>query len=107
PGRTLAAAASLAEIVGGLLVAFRFPRPMRAALTISNMIAAMTPVHWEHGRFASDNGIEVPLLYMTAALAFVLTGYGRYSIDAWLGIADRWTPTFTWLGTGAGRIAGL
>jgi hypothetical protein len=71
------------------------------------MIVAMVTVHWEHGLFASDNGIEVPLLYITAALAFVLTGYGRYSVDGWLGIADRWTPVFTWLVIGAGILAGF
>ena len=107
PGRTLAAAASLVEIIGGLLVALGFLGPIGPALIISDMIVAMVTVHWEHGLFASDNGIEVPLLYMTAALAFVLTGYGRYSVDAWLAIADRWTPVFTWLVIGAGILAGF
>src|SRR2546425_6690686 len=96
PGRTFAAAASLTEITSGLLVALGFLGPIGPALMISVMIVAAVTVHWEHGLFATNNGVEVPLLYATAALALALTGYGRYSVDAWLGIADRWTPTATW-----------
>jgi len=107
PGRTFAAAASLAEITSGLLVAFGFLGPIGPALMISVMIVAMITVHWEHGLFASNNGIEVPLLYIVAAIALALTGYGRYSVDAWLGIADRWTPAFTSIVLAVGVLGGL
>jgi len=106
-GRFFAAAASLVEIVGGLLIALGFLGPIGPALIISDMLVAMITVHWEHGLFASDNGIELPLLYMTAALGLVLTGYGRYSVDAWLGIANLWTPTVTWIAVGVGVLGGL
>ena len=107
PGRVFAAAASLAEITGGLLVALGFLGPIGPALIISVMIVAMITVHWEHGLFASNNGVEVPLLYITAALALVFIGYGQYSLDAWLGMADRWTPASTWTVVGAGALGGL
>ena len=107
PGRAFAAAASLTEITSGLLVALGFLGPIGPALMVSVMIVAMITVHWEHGLFASVNGIEVPLLYATAAVALVFMGYGRYSLDAWLGIADRWSPTATWLVLGAGVLGGL
>jgi len=107
PGRALAAAASLAEIASGLLVALGFLGPIGPALMISVMIVAMITVHWEHGLFASNNGIEVPLLYIVAAITLTLTGYGRYSVDAWLGIADRWTPAFTSVVLGVGVLGGL
>lgn len=107
PGRAFAAAASLAEITGGLLVALGFLGPVGPALVISVMIVAAITVHWQHGLFASDNGIEVPLLYATAAVALVLTGYGRYSLDARLGLADLWTPAITWLVFGAGVLGGF
>lgn len=107
PGRAFAAAASLTEITSGLLVAFGFLGPIGPALMISVMIVAMITVHWEHGLFAANNGIEVPLLYVAAALGLALTGYGRFSLDAWLGITDRWTPAITWIVLGAGALGGF
>jgi putative oxidoreductase len=107
PGRAFAAAASLTEITGGFLVALGFLGPVGPALVISVMIVAAITVHWEHGLFASENGIEVPLLYATVAVALVLTGYGRYSLDARLGLADPWTPAITWLVVGAGVLGGF
>src|SRR5213595_3738976 len=68
-GRTFAAAASLAEIGSGLLIALGFLGPVGPALMISVMIVAMITVHWRNGLFAADNGVEVPLLYATTAIA--------------------------------------
>jgi putative oxidoreductase len=107
PGRTFAAAASLTEITSGLLVALGFLGPVGPALMISVMIVAMITVHWEHGLFASTNGVEVPLLYMAAALGLALTGYGPFSLDGALGIADRWTPVLMWPVVGAGVLGGF
>src|SRR2546430_10991437 len=58
PGRTFAAVASLTEITSGLLVAFGLLGPVGPALMTSVMIVAMITVHWEHGLFASSNGVE-------------------------------------------------
>jgi len=107
PGKLFAAAASLAEITGGLLVATGFLGPVGPALIISVMIVAMMTVHWSHGLFASDNGIEVPLLNITVALTLVLIGYGQYSLDAWLGLADRWTPAIKGIVVGAGVLGSI
>lgn len=107
PGRPFAAAAALTEIASGLLVALGFLGPIGPALMISVMTVAMITVHWEHGLFASNNGIEVTLLYIAAAVGLALVGYGRYSADAWLGIAGLWTPSITWLALGAGALGGL
>jgi putative oxidoreductase len=107
PGRVFAAAASTGEITGGLLVALGFLGPIGPALIISVMIVAAITVHWEHGLFATQNGIEVPLLYSTAAFALALTGFGQYSLDAALGIASHWTPAVTWMVLGAGMVGGL
>src|SRR5882757_1636770 len=81
PGSAFAGAASISEIASGLLVALGFLGPVGPALMISVMIVAMITVHWANGLFASANGIEVPLLYMTAALGLALTGFGAYSLD--------------------------
>src|SRR6185295_4964382 len=81
PGRAFVTAASVTEITSGLLVALGLLGPIGPALMISVMIVAMITVHWEHGLFAANNGVEVPLLYSTTALGLALIGYGHYSLD--------------------------
>jgi putative oxidoreductase len=56
------------------------------------VIVAAVSVHWNHGLFATSNGIEVPLLYGAGAAALALTGPGFYSLDAALGLTGAWTP---------------
>lgn len=106
PGRLFAAAASLGEVVSGLLIAFGLFGPIGPALLLSIMIVAAITVH---GRalFASANGFEVPLLYATGAVALALTGYGRYSLDALLGISSFWTPSLSAGILVAGAAVGL
>ena len=106
-GRAFATAASLTEITSGLLIALGLLGPVGPALMISVMIVAAITVHWEHGLFAADNGIEVPLLYATTALGLALIGFGRYSLDAWLSIADLWNPKLTLFVLGAGVVGAL
>jgi putative oxidoreductase len=96
PGRAFAAAASLSEIISGLLVALGFLGPIGPALMVSVMIVATLTVHLGQGLFA-PKGIEVPLLYAAAAFALALTGFGEYSVDAMLGVAGRWSAAFTWI----------
>jgi len=94
PGRAFAAAASLAEVTSGLLVALGLLGPIGPALMISVMIVAVS-VHWGQGLLATTTGVELPLLYAAVALGLALTGPGSYSLDAWLGIADSWTAAAT------------
>jgi hypothetical protein len=63
-------------------------------------------VHWEHGIIAK-NGIELTLLYATAALALAVTGFGQYSLDAWLGIAGRLPAVDTWIALAVGVVGGF
>jgi putative oxidoreductase len=42
---------------------------------------------WSKGFFAMTGGIELPLLYASAALALSFIGPGHFSLDAALGIA--------------------
>jgi putative oxidoreductase len=108
PGRTLAAVASITEIASGILVAIGFLGPVGPALMLSVMIVAAVTVHWKNGLFAAQNGIELPLLYVAAAVGFAMTGFGQYSVDAWLGIAVGLPATGLVLAAGVGgAIANL
>ena len=105
PGRVFAAAASFSEIAGGLLVALGLFGPIGPALVIAVMIVAAVTVHW--GKGLLGNGIELPLLYASAAFGLALTGPGPYSLDAWLGITDLWTPAATWIVLALAIVGGL
>ena len=60
------------------------------------MLVALVTAHWEHGFFAASNGIELPLLYMTAALALDVAGPGRYSLDGLFGLRTHPQAVVAW-----------
>jgi putative oxidoreductase len=77
--------AGLIEFVGGfLLAAGLLTRPV-AALVFGVMAYAVVGVHLGAGFFWTNGGYEYPLLWGIVALAFVLRGGGRYSLDARIG----------------------
>jgi putative oxidoreductase len=96
PGRQFALAAGLGEFGGGLLTAAGLLGPVGPAAMIAVMVVAMLTVHRGHGFFAEGNGVELPLLYATGALALAFAGPGAYSLDRLLGIAPFAGPAATW-----------
>src|SRR5262245_32869755 len=105
PGRFFAAAAGFTELTGGLLLAFGLLGPLGPAMIIAVMIAAMATVHWQHGVFSQNGGIELPLVYSVTVAAIALVGNGAYSLDAALGLS--WPAEVVWAALALGVIGGL
>jgi len=107
PGRTFATLAGMGEFVSGILIALGLLGPVGPALMIAVMIVAAMSVHWQNGLFATQNGIELPLLYATGAIGLALAGNGPYSLDAAFGIRREWTPRVVWIVLIVGVLGGL
>ena len=107
PARLFATAAALGEFASGLLIALGLFGPVGPAILLAVMVVAALSVHRRNGLFATTNGIELPLLYSIAAVRFALTGPGRYSLDAALGIRWPWTPTVIWVALALGVLGGM
>jgi putative oxidoreductase len=107
PGRVFAIVAGVTEIGGGLLLAIGLAVPAAAAMILAVMITATGSVHIGNGLLATSNGVELPLLYTTAAAVIAWVGPGAYSVDAALGLATTWSPTIKLVAIAAGVAAGF
>lgn len=81
PARPFAWLLGGTEFVGGLALAAGFLTPLAAAGVAGVMLAAVAIVHWSHGFFSTEGGIEFPFVLAVAAIAMAFSGGGRWSLD--------------------------
>ena len=108
PGTTYAPLAAWTEIAGGVAIVTGLGGPVGPSMVISTMTVAQASVHWKNGFFAQKGGIELGVLYASAALAFAATDYGAVSFDAALGLRGKLRdPLFTTLALAGGIASAL
>ena len=86
PGRRSAVMAGLAETGGGVLLTLGAATPVAAAVLLAVMVVAIVSVHLKQGFFVMQGGYEYPLVLGLAAMSVALTGPGRLSVDALIGL---------------------
>ncbi|MEZ2122667.1 MULTISPECIES: DoxX family protein [unclassified Corynebacterium] len=74
--------AILVELLGGLALIVGIATRIAAAAAALVMAGAMVTVHLGNGFFSMDGGIEYTLMLTAVGVALVLTGAGRFSLDA-------------------------
>lgn len=80
PGKLMAAAAGLSEIVGGLLLAAGLWLPVAAVLVTAAMLVAIVKVHGPNGYWVTGNGWEYNLAIIAVAIGLALAGPGDYTL---------------------------
>lgn len=81
PGYLMALAAGSAEFFGGIaLLIGLLTRPAAVLLAVTMLVAIVT-VHLGNGLFMSNNGYEFGLALMAIAIALLINGGGRLSLD--------------------------
>jgi putative oxidoreductase len=86
PGRLHAISAGVAEFGGGALLALGLLTPLGSVLIIAVMVTAALTVHLSNGLWATENGIELNLVYAAGAVALAGAGAGSISIDGAAGL---------------------
>ena len=77
----LAVLGVLAEIVGAFALLLGLCTRLAAFGILCTMTVAVSYVHWKAGFLARNGGFEYPLTLGIVALALMLTGGGRFSMD--------------------------
>ncbi len=76
-----------AEAGGGVLMAIGLLGALGPVAVAAAMLGATAFSHWTKGPWIAKGGYELVATNLAVALAVAMTGVGRFSIDAWLGIA--------------------
>jgi putative oxidoreductase len=107
PGEQYANAAAYTELGAGLAIALGLGGPAGPAGIISSMLVAQGAVHAKNGFFAQNGGVELGVVYGSAALALASSGYGKLSLDHALGLDEKFRhPALTLLAIAGGFAAG-
>lgn len=110
PGRAHATLAATTEVGAGVFLAVGALTSLAGAAFVSLMLVAAITVHRRSGFFVNGNGWEYNLILATIGVVLAVTGPGRWSIDAALGIGhsiDGWTGLAVALIGGIASGAGL
>jgi putative oxidoreductase len=81
PGKMMAFAAGISELIGGLFFALGLFTPFAALLMIVPMIVAIAKVHGPNGYWVTQNGYEYNLAIIAVAVGVALIGPGQYALD--------------------------
>lgn len=84
PGFLLALLAGGAEFFGGVALMLGLLTRFSAAVCALTMAVALLWVHGGQGFFLASHGIEYALALLSATLALMLMGGGRYALDNYL-----------------------
>lgn len=71
----------LFEFLGAAFLVLGLLSRLAALSLVTVMVGAIVTVHLPNGFFASDKGIELPLLYLVLALVPLIGGGGALSLD--------------------------
>lgn len=85
PAYALAGYIGVLELVGGAMLALGLFTRFVAAQVIGFMAVAAFKVHWGAGFFWNKGGYEYPLFWGLVALAILIQGGGRLSLDSKIG----------------------
>ena len=74
--------ATVAEVLGGMLMLVGAFTDIAGLMFAIDMLGAIIFVHAKNGFSAGKGGIEFPLLLLATALAIALAGPGRYAVGS-------------------------
>lgn len=84
PGFIMALLAGSAEFFGGLALVLGLLTRPAALVTAFTMLIAIFTVHINNGLFMANNGYEFGLTLFVVAIALMIQGGGKLSVDNWL-----------------------